>query len=295
LFDQKLFIHELICNLFFLQFGITTSYRPKVAEIVQNKIIDWAGNVLKAGSESASHLESDILFQSLSNFIWTLEKSQNDDVSAFCEIVLQKITLLSESVYSDGDLATASRFLTFLIGNPSKLSEDKKEKKGGLKFKDETETDVGKTYLTNCFKIQFRKNEGGNANVSFDSLPKVLQKTVLQLSARSVENILSETVDSLSKDHVQFLTDIFECFSFDSQVSTLYSKLPSTSTALSGDAAVDLLQAVAHSKMLSETGEKAAQNENLVNLCLVIARAVRYKHISVTNLTKTTIFVWCPG
>jgi hypothetical protein len=124
-------------------------------------------------------------------------------------------------------------------------------------------------------------------------LPKVLQKTVLQLSARSVENILSETVDSLSKDHVQFLTDIFECFSFDSQVSTLYSKLPSTSTALSGDAAVDLLQAVAHSKMLSETGEKAAQNENLVNLCLVIARAVRYKHISVTNLTKTTIFVSC--
>jgi len=37
---------------------------------------------------------------------------------------------------------------------------------------------------------------------------------------------------------------------------------------------VDLLQAVAHSKLLNEVGENNAQNEGLVDFCLVIARAV---------------------
>ena len=272
-----------------------------MAEVIENKIIDWTETVLKGGSESASHLESDILFQSLSNFVWTLEKSQNNDVSTFYRNVLNKITLATEKVYNDGDLAAASHFLTFLIGNPAKLSEDKKEKKGGLKFEDEMESNADKTYLTNCFKIQSaKKNENsGNGRVGFESLPEVLRETVVRLSSRSVDQILSETVDSKSKLHVQFLTDIFECFSFDSKVSTFYSKLLSTSSNFSNvsnvsnvsndvkgvdvsndvkgvDAAVDLLQAVAHSKLLSETGQKAAQNGNLINLCLVIARAVRY-------------------
>ena len=188
---------------------------------------------------------------------------------------MDKITTLTMNVYDEGkksSLAKTSHFLTFLIGNPAKFSEDKKEKKGGLKFQDEMEKDVGKCYLTSCFKTQSKERSTETPNVSFESLPKILQETLVKMASRSVEKVLAENVDSDAKIHVLFLTQILECFSSDSGVSNFYSQL--LKSPKSHDGAVDLLQTVAHSKLLNEMGENSAQNEGLVDFCLVIARAV---------------------
>ncbi len=80
---------------------------------------------------------------------------------------------------------------------------------------------------------------------------------------------MSESVDSDSKLHVQFLTEIFNNFSNDPNVSKFFSQLLQESASTS-DAAVELLQAFARSKLLSE----AAGNRSLVDFCLAIARAI---------------------
>jgi len=132
------------------------------------------------------------------------------------------------NVYDEGEkssLTKTSHFLTFLIGNPAKFSEDKKEKKGGLKFQDEMEKDVGKCYLTSCFKTQSKERSNETPNVCFESLPKILQETLVKMSSRSIEKVLAEDVDSDARNHVLFLTQILECFLSDSGVSNFYSQL----------------------------------------------------------------------
>lgn len=256
-------------------FAVTNYPRPKVSEIIESKVVEWTSDVLIVGG---NELESEILFRSLSDFIWSMEKKfgakkfeeADEKVSEFYWSLLGKISSLAFEVYNAKRLDETSQFLTSLIGNSLKQIEEKKEKKGGLKFVDETEKVLEKRYLTNAFStIHTNRGKFSGANVPFEKLPPILQKTVVDIASKSVEKVLSEAVDFDSKQHVQFLTNIFDSFSTDGDVSKFYSQLLQKSTSTS-DSAVDLLQAVANSNLLNE----AAGSGSLVDFCLVIARAI---------------------
>ena len=78
-------------------FGITSDYRHPVAEIIQTRIIEWIGEILKEPTGSDKHLESEILFQSLANFVWAMEKkvhaqtSENDPQVLMCFFTFKKL------------------------------------------------------------------------------------------------------------------------------------------------------------------------------------------------------------
>jgi hypothetical protein len=173
-------------------FSVTSYRRQKVDEVVGKKVIDWTSDVLKIGE---NELESEILFHSLSKFVWMMEKKFGNDVSAdvspeaveFYAGLLQKLSSLALEMYSTGRLASASQFLTSLIGNGSPMQVDKKEKKGGLKFFDESEKSDRKLYLTNFFHRDVISRRISSPDVSFEKLPTIFQKTVVEVASKSVQ------------------------------------------------------------------------------------------------------------
>ena len=234
---------------------------------------------------SDKHVESDILFQSLAHFIYSMQKklelggTDTNGVTEFYGNILCKISELIMTVYKENKFEMTSHFLTILITNPSKLgsAEEKRAKKGGLKFQDEIEEGFQKTYLTNSFNVQRKErlvsSETGS-HVTFATLPLSLQQILVEVASLSTEKIISANADKTAKQHVLFLTQIFDCFATDGDIGTsFYSKLLKNSAATT-DGAVDLLQAVAHSKLLNDAGDNASKNGYLVQYCLVIARSV---------------------
>ena len=249
-------------------FSVTTHQQREVDDLVGSKVVDWTSDVVRVGE---NHLEAEIVFRSLSTLIRQLEKKFGGQSSSeFYSNLLQKLSELALEVYNAGRLESASKFLTGLIGN-STGADDKKEKKGGLKFSDESENSSGNAFLTSYFRCDASSGiaDISTSNISFRKLPVILQSTIVEAASNSVQKVLSEFVNKESRLHVQFLTDIFNCFSGDADVGRFYSQLLKES-ASTNDAAVELLQAFARSKLLSE----AAGNRGLVDFCLVIARAI---------------------